>query len=52
MALSLLSYVANIIILLIKGRILTKGHLCFNLVIQQDKLELKEAGSSRLLAEW
>jgi hypothetical protein len=42
MALSLLSYVANITILLIRDTILTKKHLGFNLVNQQDKLEFKQ----------
>jgi hypothetical protein len=51
MVFMLQSYVANIIILLIENTILTKGHLGFNLLIQQDRLEFKQGGSSRSLAE-
>jgi hypothetical protein len=51
MVLMLQSYVANIIILLIENAILTKGHLGFNLLIQQNTLDFKEGGdSSRSLA--
>lgn len=45
MVLMLQSYVANIIILLIENRILTKKHLGFNLLIQQNTLDFKEGGT-------
>jgi hypothetical protein len=47
-ALSLLSYIANITMLLIKSTILLKGHLDFDLVNEQDRLELKERGQFKV----
>ena len=49
-ALSLLSYIANITMLLIRSTILIKGHLDFDLVNEQDRLESKERGQFKVVS--